>query len=200
MRRSRTRCASPVGRHVTGNRPADGRDLCALPVRWRVNRVLAVTANRYCHSERDRRAIRSSSGCPSTVHTGRFSVVKDSTWTTRSCYPIPMHRNTSLRTKPPETRSNTRSSRTGPTPRLPFWRRDDRERFYGCATVHPSCAYHAGPLSGRRHRRRMVAAFGLSSSNGDSPPVQPTYAMVAARAASVPVRNVGWIAGANSGL
>jgi hypothetical protein len=115
------------------------------------------------HYERDQRAIRSSSIRQQCVPADLF-LRKDTTWTTRTCFPIPTHRNMSLRETPTENRSNTRRSRTGLTPRLPCLHRNDRERLWGRSTLRSSGADHFGPRPGPRHRRCMVAAFSLSGS------------------------------------
>jgi hypothetical protein len=113
------------------------------------------------HQERALRAIRSSSIRQQCV-SADLLLRKDTTWTTRTCFPIPTHRNMSLREMPTENRSNTRRFRIGPTPTLPCLHRNDRERLYGRPTPRSSGADHFGPRPGRRHRRCMVAALSLS--------------------------------------
>jgi hypothetical protein len=132
---------------------------CPLPVQSRVNRLLAVIANRKRITREIRvRFDRRPSIRQQCVSADLF-LRKDTTWTTRTCFPIPTHRNMSLRAKPPGNQPNTRRSRTGPKPRLPRLHRNDRERLCGRSTLRSSGADHFGPRPGRRHRRCMVAAF-----------------------------------------
>jgi len=77
-----------------------------------LNRVLAVTANRQLNAKK-------SSG-DSIVARRHYDVPadligKDTTWTTRTCFPTPMRPNMSHRPKPQESRSNIRRFRIAPT-------------------------------------------------------------------------------------
>ena len=101
--------------------PADG-SLQASPAHCLYSRGWTA----FLRSSRIVNALRKRSACDSMGSSFRQQCVsadlfirKDTTWTTRSCFPIPTHRNMSLRAKPPENQSNIRRFRTGPTPRLP---------------------------------------------------------------------------------
>jgi hypothetical protein len=155
---------------------------CALSVQSRVNRVLAGHRESSTRYEKDQRAIPSSSVRQQCVSADLF-ICKDTTWTTRTCFPIPTHRNMSLRAKPPENRSKTRRFRTGPTPTLPSVQRDDRERLceldrqpaHGVFTKgakRPRCSATEGRISRGVAPLAFVAwssaCVGASSAGGSS--------------------------------